>query len=57
MISQLVTASWRLASRLTVPFKGMLLTLWSVPQRLALAAYRLLGRADRNFLPFHECAS
>jgi len=57
MIAQLVTASWRLASRLTVSFKGMLLTRWSVPQRLALVAYRLPGRADRDFLPFHQCAS
>lgn len=43
MISQPGTASWRLASRLTVLFKGMLLTLRSVPQRLALTAYRLPG--------------
>src|SRR5919108_1125125 len=49
--------SWRLASRLIMPLEGMLLTLRSVPQRLAFLAYRLPGRADRDFLPFHQCAS
>jgi len=57
MTSQPGMTSWRLASRLTMPFKGMLLTLRSVPQRLALVAHRLPSRADRDFLPFHQCAS
>jgi hypothetical protein len=57
MTSQPGMTSWRLASRLTMPFKGMLLTLRSVPQRLALVAHRLSSRADQDFLPFHQCAS
>jgi hypothetical protein len=57
MTSQPGMTSWRLASRLTMPFKGMLLTLRSVPQRLALVAHRLPSRADQDFLPFHQCAS